>query len=153
MRPYPDYLERPGYRLPTEAEWEFTCRAGALTPRPFGRFEDYISRYAWWLPESGGTSHPVGLKKPNDLGLFDMLGNLSEWCSDTYQRYEATMADPIVDDRGHVGDDAQRVLRGGAYFSSAAALRSATRSPGHGGEGVPFFGFRVARTLPAPGDR
>ena len=153
MRPYPDYLDRPGYRLPTEAEWEFACRAGALTPRPFGRFEDFISRYAWWLPESGGAPHPVGLKKPNDLGLFDMLGNLSEWCSDAYQRYEATMADPIVDDRGHIGDDAQRVLRGGAYFSSAAALRSATRSLGHGGEGIPFFGFRVARTLRPGADR
>ncbi len=153
MRPYPDYPERPGYRLPTEAEWEFACRAGSPTQRPFGRFEDHISRYAWWLPVSGGESHPVGLKKPNDLGLFDMLGNLSEWCSDSYARYETTMTDPAVDDRGQVGEGPQRVIRGGAYFSSLAVVRSATRSMGHGIEGVPFFGFRVARTLAEEGDR
>jgi eukaryotic-like serine/threonine-protein kinase len=153
MRPYPDYLERPGYRLPTEAEWEFACRAGSSTLRPFSRFEDHISRYAWWLPDGGTASHPVGLKKPNDLGLFDMLGNLSEWCSDGYRHYETTMADPIVEDGGHLGDDPQRVVRGGAYFSTLRALRSATRTPGHGGEAVPFIGFRVARTLPALADR
>ncbi len=154
MRPYPDYLERPGYRLPTEAEWEFACRAGSSTGRPFGRFDDHVAWYAWWLPVSSGDSHPVGLKKPNDLGLFDMLGNLSEWCSDSYARYGTTMTDPAVEDQGLAGNDhPQRVLRGGAYFSSLAAVRSAARSMGHGVEGVPFFGFRVARTLPSQGDR
>ena len=81
---YPDYLERSGYRLPTEAEWEVACRAGTTTPRFFGYAPDLLPSYACYIANSGGASKPVGEAWPNGLGLFDMLGNVAEWCLDAY---------------------------------------------------------------------
>ena len=78
MRCAPDYLQRLGYRLPTEAEWEYACRAGATTRFSFGESDGLIGHYAWFPNTSGGRTRPVGRLKPNDLGLFDMHGNLWE---------------------------------------------------------------------------
>src|SRR5262249_54058742 len=77
-----DYLSRTGYRLPTEAEWEYACRAGAVSSRPFGGPNAWLVEYGWYQQNSGVRRHPVGQLKPNDLGLFDILGNADEWCSD-----------------------------------------------------------------------
>src|SRR5262245_41180495 len=81
-----DFLERTGYRLPTEGEWGYACRAGAVSSRPYGRSEGRLASYAWFLTNSSQTAtmHPAGGLKPNDLGLFDILGNAYEWCNDPY---------------------------------------------------------------------
>ena len=79
--PNPDGL---GYRLPSEREWEYACRAGSQTSRPHGASEAFLVDYAWFLPNATKRAHPVGGLKPNDLGLFDMLGNAFEWTEDRY---------------------------------------------------------------------
>ena len=78
----PDYLDRTGYRLPTGAEWEYACRAGASTTRYYGYSPDLLSRYAWEINNSGSKLQPVGQLLPNDFGLFDTLGNVMEWTQD-----------------------------------------------------------------------
>ena len=79
MRLPADYLTRTGYRLPTEAEWEYACRARTVTARPYGSAEEMLSHYAWHIRNSEDRVHPVGQLKPNDFGMFDMLGNAWEW--------------------------------------------------------------------------
>jgi formylglycine-generating enzyme required for sulfatase activity len=79
------YLSLHGYRLPTEAEWEYACRAGAVTSRYYGETEELLPRYGWYVKNAGGRSRPVGSKKPNDLGLFDLHGNVYTWCQEIYQ--------------------------------------------------------------------
>ena len=74
-----DALRRTGYRLPTEAEWEYACRAGAGTSRYYGVEVDLLGRYAWYMATSQDHAWPCGSLLPNDLGLFDMLGNVYEW--------------------------------------------------------------------------
>jgi formylglycine-generating enzyme required for sulfatase activity/tRNA A-37 threonylcarbamoyl transferase component Bud32 len=88
MRLAPDYLQRRGYRLPTEAEWEYCCRAGAGTPHCYGRSEELLPKYAWSVRNSREHSWPVGTLKPNDFGLFDMHGNAWCWCLDGYLSYQ-----------------------------------------------------------------
>ena len=86
MKIVPDALERPGYRLPTEAEWEYACRAGAVTSRYYGRSVELLGKYAWYLQNSQDRAWPCGQLLPNELGLFDMLGNVYEWCQEQYYR-------------------------------------------------------------------
>ena len=92
-----DALQRTGYRLPTEAEWEYACRAGAMTSRYYGLSEELLGQYAWYLANTQGSRLAVRHLFPNDLGLFDMLGNVYEWCHDQYacppdrQRWESMM--------------------------------------------------------------
>ena len=87
MKMAPNYLKRTGYRLPTEAEWEYACRAGSEAGYSMGESEDLLGKYGWFQQNSLGKSHPVGSLKSNDLGLFDMHGNAWEWCQDAYKAY------------------------------------------------------------------
>jgi WD40 repeat protein/CubicO group peptidase (beta-lactamase class C family) len=124
------------YRLPTEAEWEWACRAGTATAHFFGdgRFEDY----AWVLSNSEGRSHPVGRLRPNPWGLFDLYGNHAEFCSDWYGDYPAgTVADPAGPAAGDF-----RVIRGGGHFD--AAPDSGSRFSASPDFAMSHFGFRVA---------
>jgi len=135
-----------GYRLPTEAEWECACRAGTTTRWSCGDDEATLLDYAWFKENSDGVSHPVGEKKPNPWGLFDMHGNVWEWCSDRYTTNyysQATLTDP----QGPPLEDAYRVVRGAGWDRHALGCRSAYRGIG-GAKPWPirnnFIGFRLA---------
>ena len=146
----PDYLQRTGYRLPSEAEWEYACRAGTTTSRYFGETETLLGEYAWYAKTSGDKwILQVGTLKPNGAGLFDMLGNVNEWCQDAKLPYDADrewMGDK--EQTGTLSNSNNRVLRGGSFIYIATLVRLASRisyQPSYR-----FFnnGFRVARTLP-----
>jgi formylglycine-generating enzyme required for sulfatase activity/serine/threonine protein kinase len=142
------YLRRKGYRLPTEAEWEYACRAGAVTSRPYGRSDVLLGKYAWFQDSSEGRAHPVGRLRPNELGLFDMLGNAAEWCQDRAGDYpKEAMKGPVVDgeDPDHK-DAASRVVRGGSFAHRAGETRSARRDGHPPAERSIRVGLRVART-------
>jgi formylglycine-generating enzyme required for sulfatase activity len=150
MKPAPGYLKRAGYRLPTEAEWEYACRAGATTSRYFGESEDLLGKYAWYSKNSlDRWMLPCASLKPNDLGLFDMLGNALEWCHDPITFYQPGK-DGLNDDgefQGTVTDNERRLLRGGSFSSHPQDLRSASRSREHPPSPDLNNGFRVARTF------
>jgi formylglycine-generating enzyme required for sulfatase activity len=103
-----------GYRLPTEAQWEYACRAGTTTSWYSGETDDKMGDYAWVYTNSGETTHAVGTKKPNAFGLYDMQGNVQEWCWDWYGEYRAeAQTDPTGPSSG-----SQRVIRGDSYAKS-----------------------------------
>ena len=135
--------------LPTEAQWEYACRAGSTSKFCFGDDADQLGEYAWYGKNSRGKLHPVGEKKPNTFGLYDMHGNAWEWCADKYgSDYYAKS--PTDDPRGPTPGTARpaswgRVFRGGGCRYPAAACRSATRSGYEPGPDSFFLGFRVAR--------
>jgi formylglycine-generating enzyme required for sulfatase activity len=138
-----DCLTLPGYRLPREAEWEWFSLSGAVTGRYFGRASELLDQYAWHHENAGNESHPVGRKKPNDFGLFDVYGNAWEWCHDVYRRYlpDGTPGEPYPD---------QRVCRGGANYGSPPwYLRSPFRYWFERSQQDYDVGFRLARTRPA----
>jgi len=151
MRLPEDCLERTGYRLPTEAEWEYACRAGASTSRCYGQSDELLGRYGWYLDISNDRTWPVGTLKPNDFGLFDMYGNALEWCQDSYRGYpvgsKSTLSEEIVE-RDAVTDRTSRVLRGGSFDSNARGLRSANRDSDFPDDRSGNVGFRAARTYP-----
>jgi formylglycine-generating enzyme required for sulfatase activity len=123
------------YRLPSEAEWEYACRAGTQTPYSFGtgtRREE-CEPFAWSGLNSGGTTHPVGEKLPNPWGLRDMHGNVFEWCLDYYGAYPGGVADSAT--RFHA-------YRGGSYYCPLRELRAASRHAA-GEERAQYIGFRV----------
>jgi formylglycine-generating enzyme required for sulfatase activity len=127
------------YRLPTEAEWEYACRAGSRQAYSFGSDARELSRYGWYGENSGGKTRPVGQKKPNAWGLYDMHGNVREWCQDWFGKYSPEpAADPSGPFRGSV-----RVLRGGSWAGPAKDLRCAERRNGFGGS--ERGGFRLVR--------
>jgi formylglycine-generating enzyme required for sulfatase activity len=127
------------YRLPTEAEWEYACRAGGQQAYSFGSDARELSRYGWYGENSGGKTRPVGQKRPNGWGLFDMHGNVWEWCQDWYAAYPAgTAIDPGGPLRGSV-----RVHQGGGWASPEKFSRSAVRRNGFGGSFR--VGFRLVR--------
>ncbi len=133
-----------GYRLPTEAEWEFACRAGTTTRFSFGDDPAPLADHAWYNANSDNHSHPVGEKKPNSLKLYDMHGNVGEWCWDMYdERYYRTS--PRKDPTGPTNGQ-KRVIRGAGWYRTLAMCSSAYR-----GFDPPLLkdrdlGFRVART-------
>jgi formylglycine-generating enzyme required for sulfatase activity len=136
------------YRLPTEAEWEYSCRAGTQTRFSFvdshSELGDYawLGEYAWYRDNSGKTTHPVGGKKPNAWGLYDMHGNVSEWCQDWMRYYpSASVTDPTGAASG-----SSRVYRGGSWSDYAESCASADR--GGSSPDFPYHdkGFRVLRS-------
>ncbi len=146
-----DFLERIGYRLPTEAEWEFACRAGTTSTYPFGQAVAWLPSYAWFDKQSGMSMKRVGQLEPNDLGLFDALGNAYEWVNDPHEPYPLDPAHEVLDTlrNPNCSEDLIRVVRGGAYPLASSSLRSAFRSFGlRPSTRFPYFGFRTARTLP-----
>jgi serine/threonine protein kinase/formylglycine-generating enzyme required for sulfatase activity len=138
----PDYLERTGYRLPTEAEWEYACRAHTTTSRHYGVAEALLGKYAWHVSNSEDRAQPVATLKPNDFGLFDMYGNAWEWCQDAF--FES----PGLEQQSTVTDAVSRVLRGGCFASPAPLARSAYRFGLQPKAPLPLAGLRLARTLP-----
>ena len=130
------------YRLPTEAEWEYACRAGTQTEYSFGDSDSELGDYEWYDKNSGETTHPVGGKKPNPWGLYDMHGNVFEWCQDWYGDYPSgSMTDPTGAASGSF-----RVLRGGGWSSSSRYARSALRFRNSPGFRSFILGFRVLRS-------
>jgi len=114
------------YRLPTEAEWEYACRAGTTTRFSYGDDPDYtrLADYAWNNGNSGVQAHPVGMKKPNAWGLYDMHGNVSEWCLDWYGTYPGGS---VTDPRGPT-PVSNRAIRGGSWLDFGRNCRAALRS-------------------------
>jgi formylglycine-generating enzyme required for sulfatase activity len=137
-------LQRRGYRLPTETEWEQAVRAGAVTSRHYGLSVDLLGQYAWYQTNSQNRARPCGSLKPNDLGLFDMLGNVFEWCQERHISYLLERADSPMDD---ILDEIPRVIRGGAFNNAAAHVRSANRGATGPTDHNLGGGFRPVRTL------
>jgi formylglycine-generating enzyme required for sulfatase activity len=145
-----DYLSRTGYRLPTEAEWEYACRAGAMTRRYYGYADDLLEKYAWYTQNSQERTWPVGSLKPNDLGLFDMHGHLYAWCQERETSYPSGVEGKVpedTEDSGVVSDREPRLLRGGSFNTTAPNVRSALRYRYVPGDRGYLLGFRVARTF------
>ena len=132
------------YRLPTEAEWEYAFRAGSKTAYSFGESSKSLGDYAWFDGNSNGQTHPVGKKKANAWGLYDMHGNVWEWCSDWYGDYtKGAVSDPTGAREG-----ALRVDRGGSWNDGAAVCRSADRGRKYPSSRSLDNGFRVALSSP-----
>ncbi len=160
----PDSLEQTGYRLPTDAEVEYSNRAGTKTCRFYGETEELLGEYAWYQKnsrelrgpksidaafqeDSNEVSQIVGTRKPNPFGLFDTQGNAFTWCHETLEDAKKDSPTDTSPDEPHIEKNNKRVLRGGAYYFMAISLRAARRH-----DDVPtmqglYYGFRVARTL------
>ena len=137
------------YRMPTEAEWEYACRAGTATEYPFGDSPDKLAEYAWFAKNSGKQTHPVGRKKPSPWGLYDMHGNVWEWCDEKYAEYlQGEQVDPFSNAYSR-----NRVLRGGSWRSDARECRSAFRGSDKSKSRRNRYGFRVVREIPTPKPR
>lgn len=154
------------YRLPTEAEWEYACRAGTSTAYSFGDDPSLLESFGWFKDNSNGAYHQVGQKKPNKWGLYDMHGNVAEWTLDqyaptVYRTRKPGISNPIQEPTKTY----PRVVRGGSWLDNASRLRSAARRPSskkwkkrdpqipkslwwH--TDAPFVGFRVVRPVKTP---
>ncbi len=150
-----DYLRRTGYRIPTEAEWEEACRAGSVTEWSFGDSEELLGRYCWYEVNSNRRSWPAGVKRPNDLGLFDMHGNVWQWCEDVYDSpppggVGTKDPGPQSTNRAYRPKGTVRILRGGSCDVPSPKTRSVycdhewsvNASP----DRVKFVGLRIARS-------
>jgi serine/threonine protein kinase/formylglycine-generating enzyme required for sulfatase activity len=145
-----NYLSRTGYRLPTEAEWEYACRAGAVASWHYGGAEELAEKYMWFVGNSGGHVWPVGSKKPNDWGLFDMHGNVWNWCqerSKAYPQAEEGKALDDLEDIPSIDNEDRRVLRGGSQHTHPRGGTAATRHARVPTDRLWYFGLRPARTF------
>ncbi len=142
-------FEADGYRLPTEAEWEYAARAGTTTAYSFGDSDGKLEQHSWFKANARGKPKPVGQRRPNDWGLYDMHGNVWEWCNDFYKvdyYLESTKEDPKGPESGK-----NKVLRGGCWNSNPDACRSAYRyneNPAYTDAcfGYDIYGFRCVRS-------
>ncbi|MBN2136582.1 MAG: formylglycine-generating enzyme family protein [Sedimentisphaerales bacterium] len=137
-----------GYRLPTEAEWEYACRSGTKTAYSFGNSPSQLKDYAWFEDNSGSKPHPAGQKRPNPWGLYDMHGNVWEWCNDFYG-VDYYQQSPEENPKGPKAGES-KVVRGGAWKFSADSCRSGYRyneDPGYVDAcfGYDIYGFRCVR--------
>jgi len=130
-------------RLPSEGEWEYSCRAGTATAYCSGDEEADLDRVGWYAANSKDTMHPVGLKEPNAWGVYDMHGNVWEWCRDWYEEYKpGAVVDPQGPTEGQL-----RALRGGCWFNVPSCCRSAYRGSYDPTYPSVDFGFRVVVAL------
>jgi formylglycine-generating enzyme required for sulfatase activity len=141
-----DFKQRTGYRLPTDSEWEYVCRAQTRTTFSFGEPQELLERYGWYFQNSGGRPRPVGQLKPNALGVFDMHGNAWEWCHDRFDKKKVVGSETI-------NLDHNRSFHGGGFSSAAQTCNSAQRngdirSDENRSQRFQNIGFRPARTLP-----
>ena len=142
-------LERTGYRLPTEAEWEFTCRAGSVTSRYYGHSLDLLDAYARYQANSKEHAWRCGSLFPNDLGLFDMLGNMYEWCQDSWNASKPAkmgIYNYLINISESIVEKNPRLLRGGAFGVHPANVRSADRFGNAPSYRYTVDGFRPSRT-------
>jgi hypothetical protein len=147
-----DFLDRTGYRLPTEQEWEYCCRAGSSATRSFGECEELIEGYAWYVRNARDRAWPVASLKPNELGLFDMYGNVWEWCQPQ---------EPLLGQRtgglrrqaGYLIVDGKTIIgfRGGAFVDRSKAISTSFRKSYKPADYDYYGGFRVAKSMPGPG--
>lgn len=130
-----------GYRLPTEAEWEYVARAGSNTAYFFGDDGDELSQYAWFSENSKEKSHPVAKLNKNAWGVYDIHGNVWEWCQDRYDEKYYSIS-PLKDPQGS-STGSHRIARGGSWMSDARHCRSAVRYHDSPGDRDPDVGFRL----------
>jgi formylglycine-generating enzyme required for sulfatase activity len=147
-----DLLDRTGYRLPTSAEWEWACRAGTTKPWHWGRSSDMSIAYGWSQLDARQQPHGIGLRKPNPFGLFDMHGNVAEWCQTASGEF--AKGDLLVDGQNDLVENryANAVVRGGSYEDGVRELRSARRTGQSYTTSTAYLGFRIARTVKSNGD-
>jgi len=144
-----DFLKRTGYRLPTEAEWECACRAGTNSARPAGSADALLERYAWYLKNAEDQAWPCGQLRPNDAGMFDMLGNAYEWCQCLSLEYLKEQPKGLLeDDKIDSLLEEKPALRGGTLGVRASKVRSAMRDQQEPKARLRTLGLRVARTMP-----
>ena len=144
-----------GFRLPTEAEWEYACRAGSTTAFSNGAItnpgsnplDPNLDEVGWYKGNFGLPSHAVGLKEPNAWGLFDMHGNVAEWCGDAY--VEDLGSERVINPEALYDTSRNRVQRGGSWSSDSELTRSAARTAGKTSTAYIDVGFRVVANISA----
>ena len=142
FRPVDDVTEKRGYRMPTEEEWEFFCRAGTSTLRHFGNDSNLLNEYAWLYGNAREVTQPTATRLPNAFGIFDTLGNVGEWCHG------------VVPARGSTAEpNERRPFRGGSTYSAPTKLRSSACFDYEHSFTNRYVGFRIVQTLPDKGGR